>query len=119
MAAKRMPNQKRQLSPHVCSRWYRAPECILLEKNYGQAMYMWSIGCIFAELLHFLTPEAYKPKTSESKLDSRYLVPGDTCYPLSPGKGEDGQLVSFKDQMRHILDVCGKVDEYDKAFISK
>ena len=27
--------QKRKLSVHVCSRWYRAPEICLLEKSYG------------------------------------------------------------------------------------
>ena len=43
---------KRKMSAHVCSRWYRAPECCLLEKNYGQAIDMWSIGCILAELLN-------------------------------------------------------------------
>jgi len=42
----------RKLSAHICSRWYRAPECCLLEKNYGQAIDMWSIGCILAELLN-------------------------------------------------------------------
>ena len=41
---------KRQLTGHVVTRWYRAPELILLEKDYGQAIDMWSVGCIFAEL---------------------------------------------------------------------
>ena len=44
-------NMKRQLTGHVVTRWYRAPELILLEKDYGPAIDMWSIGCIFAELL--------------------------------------------------------------------
>lgn len=26
---------KRALTPHVCSRWYRAPEIILMEPDYG------------------------------------------------------------------------------------
>ena len=42
---------KRKLTGHVVTRWYRAPELILLEKDYGTAVDMWSIGCIFAELL--------------------------------------------------------------------
>jgi len=44
-------NMKRQLTGHVVTRWYRAPELILLEKDYGPAIDMWSVGCIFAELL--------------------------------------------------------------------
>ena len=42
---------KRQLTGHVVTRWYRAPELILLEKDYGPAIDMWSVGCVFAELL--------------------------------------------------------------------
>ena len=44
-------NMKRQLTGHVVTRWYRAPELILLEKDYGPAIDMWSVGCIFGELL--------------------------------------------------------------------
>lgn len=42
---------KRCLSNHVVSRRYRAPEIILLEKNYDQKIDMWSVGCILAEML--------------------------------------------------------------------
>ena len=46
-------NQKmtRVLTEHVVTRWYRAPEVILLEREYNTAVDVWSIGCIFAELL--------------------------------------------------------------------
>jgi mitogen-activated protein kinase 1/3 len=44
-------NLKRELTGHVVTRWYRAPELILLEKDYGEAIDVWSVGCIFAELL--------------------------------------------------------------------
>ena len=40
----------RQLTKHVVTRWYRAPELILLQE-YTNAVDMWSVGCIFAELL--------------------------------------------------------------------
>lgn len=41
----------RVLTEHVVTRWYRAPEVILLEREYNTAVDVWSIGCIFAELL--------------------------------------------------------------------
>lgn len=41
---------KRGLTKHVITRWYRAPEVILLQP-YTSAVDMWSVGCIFAELL--------------------------------------------------------------------
>ena len=36
---------------YVSTRWYRAPEIILLEKDYGPGIDVWAVGCIFAELL--------------------------------------------------------------------
>jgi mitogen-activated protein kinase 1/3 len=35
----------------VVTRWYRAPEIILNASEYTKAIDIWSIGCIFAELL--------------------------------------------------------------------
>ena len=42
---------KRYMSIHVGSRWYRAPEVSLVEKQYDQAADMWSFGCIIHEIL--------------------------------------------------------------------
>jgi len=36
---------------YVVTRWYRAPEVILKASEYSKAIDIWSIGCIFAELL--------------------------------------------------------------------
>lgn len=36
----------------VVTLWYRAPELLLGETKYNCAIDMWSIGCIFAELLN-------------------------------------------------------------------
>ena len=35
----------------VVTRWYRAPEVSLQSKNYEKALDIWSVGCIFAELI--------------------------------------------------------------------
>ena len=35
----------------VVTLWYRAPELLLGAEKYGRAVDMWSIGCIFGELL--------------------------------------------------------------------
>lgn len=47
-------SKKRCLSTHVGSRWYRAPEIILLEKHYDSANDLWSLGCCIYELMFFL-----------------------------------------------------------------
>ncbi|GAA5965349.1 hypothetical protein JCM3765_004867, partial [Sporobolomyces pararoseus] len=36
---------------YTCSRYYRAPELIFSNSSYGHAIDMWSVGCVFAELL--------------------------------------------------------------------
>ena len=40
------------LTDYVTTRWYRAPELLLKYTNYTPAIDMWSVGCIFAELLN-------------------------------------------------------------------
>ena len=35
----------------MVTRWYRAPEIMLACQEYTSAIDMWSVGCIFAELL--------------------------------------------------------------------
>lgn len=37
---------------YVATRWYRAPEIILKSKTYSSAIDVFSLGCIFAELLN-------------------------------------------------------------------
>jgi len=71
---------KRELSDHVVTRWYRAPELILMEKDYGAGIDMWSVGCIFAELLSMM--REHVPNYSERKP----IFPGKSCFPLSPDK---------------------------------
>lgn len=66
------------MTAHVVTRWYRAPELILLEKDYGPAVDMWSVGCILAELFSLL-------KESDMEYSDRIpLFPGRSCFPLSP-----------------------------------
>jgi mitogen-activated protein kinase 1/3 len=67
---------KRHLTGHVVTRWYRAPELILLQENYSQAIDIWSVGCIYAELLGMLEGTKHE--------DRGPLFPGSSCFPLSP-----------------------------------
>jgi mitogen-activated protein kinase 1/3 len=117
--AKRM-NQTRCLSNHITSRWYRPPEIILVEKNYDTAVDIWSLGCVFAEML-FCT-DVYK--SDKKSLDNRFLFPGNSCFPLSPceqmAKNPDKSvnIVSQNDQLKKILDVLGHQDEQDLSFVT-
>ena len=41
----------KEYSPLVVTLWYRAPELLFGENKYTVAIDMWSVGCIFAELM--------------------------------------------------------------------
>jgi mitogen-activated protein kinase 1/3 len=109
-------NMKRELTGHVVTRWYRAPELILLEKDYGPAIDMWSVGCIFAELLGMMKESA------PTYLDRKPLFPGKSCFPLSPDKHVKEERKGFpfskNDQLAVIFEVIGTPCEEDKSFVT-
>jgi len=39
------------MTDYVETRYYRAPELLLGLKTYSKAVDMWSVGCIFAEII--------------------------------------------------------------------
>mmetsp|Transcript_45262 Transcript_45262/g.60086 ORF Transcript_45262/g.60086 Transcript_45262/m.60086 type:complete len:151 (+) Transcript_45262:1544-1996(+) len=69
----------KELTRHVVTRWYRAPEVILMNEFYSYSIDMWSVGCIFAELLSMMEQNFPDPFSRVP------LFPGKSCYPLSPG----------------------------------
>jgi mitogen-activated protein kinase 1/3 len=110
------PKFVRKLTSHVVTRWYRAPELILIEKNYDDKIDVWSLGCIFAELLHCLKfPEL-------ELLPRKPFFPGQSCFPLSPDKtapvSDSGFPVSNKDQLLMIVERLGSPDAKDLEFVS-
>lgn len=44
------------LTQYVQARWYRAPELLSECPSYGKPIDIWSVGCIFAEILTLQTP---------------------------------------------------------------
>lgn len=108
----------RQLTKHVVTRWYRAPELILIQP-YSSAVDIWSLGCILAELLSM--QEGNVPGYE----DRKPLFPGGSCYPLS-GEGDKAKPDDRLDQLAAIFTVigtpppseiekCGKAVDYIKS----
>ena len=90
------------MSPHVGSRFYRAPEVICLQ-NYDQTQDVWSFGCIVYEL-----------ESATKNKKRNFLFKGDSCYPLSQVRKD---LVSSNDQFIKILEKIGTdqdVSQYNK-----
>jgi mitogen-activated protein kinase 1/3 len=109
-------NVKRELTGHVVTRWYRAPELILLEKDYSAAIDVWSIGCILAELLGMIKENA------PTFLDRSPLFPGTSCFPLSPDRSNNVKKGGFphssQDQLSMIFSVLGTPKEDDYEFVT-
>lgn len=40
------------LTDYVVTRWYRAPEVVLMASEYSKKIDVWSVGCILAEMIH-------------------------------------------------------------------
>lgn len=47
----RTASERAFMTEYVVTRWYRAPELLLSCEDYTSAIDVWSVGCIFAELL--------------------------------------------------------------------
>ncbi|CAM9475090.1 unnamed protein product [Ectocarpus sp. 8 AP-2014] len=95
---------KRQLTKHVVTRWYRAPELILLQ-DYNNAVDMWSLGCILAELL------SMQKESFPTSQERNALFPGKSCFPLSAEK--PSSYSDALDQLNVIFDVIGTPSRED------
>lgn len=45
-------DQNNIMTDYVVTRWYRPPELLLMNKIYNCSVDIWSVGCIFAELIN-------------------------------------------------------------------
>ena len=115
-----LKNQKKEqiLSVHVVSRWYRAPELILIETNYTGSIDVWSVGCIFGELMMMMKENA------ATFMDRTPLFPGKSCFPLSPPGSKKVKVNEFgfpnekADQLNVIFDVIGSPNEESMGFVT-
>jgi len=48
--ARPLPSHGGDMTDYVATRWYRSPELLLSDNDYGKPVDMWAIGCIMGEL---------------------------------------------------------------------
>lgn len=98
-----------KLTQLVVTLWYRAPELLLGTAKYGEAVDMWSVGCIFGELL---TREPLLQGRNEvdelTKIFELCGIPTEEQWPgfkrlpnarslrLPPGKANTGSVIRAK-----------------------
>ena len=107
---------KKELTLHVVTRWYRAPELILLEREYNKSIDIWSVGCVIAELCGMLKENA------PTFMDRSPLFPGNSCFPLSPNDNTKTRKAGFpssnNDQINIIFDIIGTPTEEDLQLVT-
>ncbi|XP_046642037.1 cyclin-dependent kinase-like 4 isoform X2 [Daphnia pulicaria] len=65
----RLLNPGENYTDYVATRWYRAPELLVGDTQYGPGVDVWAIGCVFAELVR---GEALWP--GKSDVDQLFLI---------------------------------------------
>ena len=73
----------KEYTPIVVTLWYRSPELLLNTKKYSTAIDMWSVGCIFGELM--LMKALFPGKNEKDQLDKIFKDLGTPTDKIWPG----------------------------------
>ncbi|XP_067942580.1 MAPK/MAK/MRK overlapping kinase-like [Watersipora subatra] len=116
---------KHPYTEYISTRWYRAPECLLTDGYYGYKMDIWSVGCVFFEVLslHPLFPGSNEVDQiakihdilgtpSQTMLDKlKHKTRGiDFNFPVKQGRGIEKMLPHVG---KHPVELIYKMCEYD------
>eukprot|EP00897_Mesotaenium_endlicherianum_P007516 jgi/Mesen1/6793/ME000035S06176 len=109
-----------QLTNRVITLWYRPPELLLGATKYSPAVDMWSVGCIFAELLH---GKAVLPGKNEiEQLNLIYQLCGSPEETNWPGVSKLSWFHQFKPERpfkRRVKDVFKHFDMHALDLVEK
>jgi len=84
--ARRYGEPIQEMTAEVVTLWYRAPEILLGQRKYTPAVDMWSVGCIFAEII---TMKALLPGQGElDQLERTFKLLGTPNDDIWPGYSE-------------------------------
>ncbi|KAK1562794.1 hypothetical protein Q3G72_017202 [Acer saccharum] len=91
------PGTDRTLTPKVGTLWYKSPEILFGSRDYSTAVDVWSIGCIFAEMLNQKPLFSAKDETQQlHQIFSLFGAPTETTWP---------GVTSMPGYKKHYLDL--------------
>jgi cyclin-dependent kinase 7 len=112
-------------TPEVATIWYRAPELLFGARQYTSAIDMWSVGCIFAELMlrnPYLPGEtelgmlglmcAALGTPTEAEWPGLCSLPGYVPFEVVPAPPLSGTFTAADE---HALDLLSRMLTYDPA----
>lgn len=97
----------KKLSHEVVTLWYRPPDVLLGSTQYGTTVDMWSIGCIFAEMVFCQPLFAGKNDADQLLLIFKFLgTPNTTVWPSMHTYPNSSNMLSKEDFRTNILPQC-------------
>ncbi|KAM0856974.1 hypothetical protein ACQ4PT_048774 [Festuca glaucescens] len=101
------------LTNRVITLWYRPPELLLGSTKYGPAVDMWSVGCIFAELLNGkpILPGKNEPDQL-TKIFELCGTPDEIIWPGATKMPWYNNLKPPRPVKRHVKDAFKHFDHY-------
>ncbi len=94
------PDEGRNMTQEVVTQYYRAPELLMGAKHYSSAVDIWSVGCIFAELLSrrilFQAQSPIQQVCNTVECDTVFVKVGRVDVALSVVVDEAGDTVITK-----------------------
>ena len=82
-------DESMKMTQYVVTRWYRAPEILLLVQRYTKAVDVWSVGCIFGEV----RPRSGRVHGRRQRVGGRGAREGGRA---GGAKGEGGRPPAFE-----------------------
>ncbi|KAL0751958.1 hypothetical protein Bca101_033961 [Brassica carinata] len=105
------------LTNRVITLWYRPPELLLGATKYGPAIDMWSVGCIFAELLYAKPILPGKNESLNEQLSKIFELCGSPDENNWPGVTKMPWFNNFKPSRplkRRVREFFGQYQVFDR-----
>jgi serine/threonine protein kinase len=120
--ARTYSNEKRPYSEEVVTLWYRPPEILLGRTEYSTSVDIWSIGCIFYELLTkvplFMGSSEFEQII---KIFEIMGIPNETDLPEMQNKNFDASFLQTGNYQKTLNDLTesSNMDENENDLIRK
>ncbi|KAJ1913738.1 serine/threonine protein kinase, CMGC, CDC2/CDK sub [Mycoemilia scoparia] len=114
------PKERNNMTGNVVTRWYRPPELLLGDLKYTEAIDVWGVGCIFAEML---LEKALFPGTSDADQIAVIVklcgTPDNTSWPGWQSLDNASVISSFKPFRRHVREHFMRFDDHAADLLDK
>ena len=112
--AKKILNDSNEiLTDYICTRWYRAPECVLKSVKYNEKIDIWAFGCILCELYNL---EPIFPGESEfdqlEKITKILGTPSINSWPEGHKLIKKLEINFPKHSKKNLNDIIKNINEF-------